>query len=266
MSNVTTKELTPVDVLKKTVLTMKSQFAAALPPHIPVDRFIRVIQTAVSATPALTKCDRNSFLAACMRVAEQGLIPDGKECAIIPYGDKATVVPMVAGILKKVRNSGELQSITSQVVYKNDVFKYWVDGNGEQIIHEPNFFSDRGIIIGVYALAKTKDGGIYIDVLTNSDIDRVKKSSKSSGSGPWVTWPEEMMKKSAIKRLAKRLPSSTDLDQLLGDDDKDEFVNDPQPQSSQQTEPADEPIDVSPEPQPKKSKLETIVEASEVPI
>lgn len=264
MSN-ETKPLQPVDVLKKTLSQMKSQFEMALPKHIDVDRFVRVLQTGISQNPNLVKANRESLLAACMSLAQQGLIPDGKEAALVPFGDKITPMPMVAGLLKKIRNSGELKSITAQVVYKNDKFRYWVDLNGEQIQHEPNFFDDRGPAIGVYALATTKDGGLYVEVMTNADVEKIKKSSRSAGSGPWVTFAEEMMKKSAIRRLAKRLPMSTDIEQTLSSDDERDFIND-EPTVFVPAEQQGDVIDVSPEPQPKKSKLETIVEASEVPI
>lgn len=257
--------IAPVDQLKKTLTQMKGQFEAALPPHIPVDRFVRVLQTGVSQDPGLVKANRESLLAACMVLAQQGLLPDKKEAALVMFGDKVTAMPMVAGILKKVRNSGELKSITAQVVYKNDKFRYWVDLNGEQISHEPNFFEDRGAPIGCYALATTKDGGLYVEVMTMADIEKVKNSSRSKNNGPWVTFPEEMFKKSVIRRLAKRLPMSTDIEQTLSADDEREFVND-EPTAFVPSENQDGVIDVSPEPEPKKSKLEKIVEASEVPI
>lgn len=269
------KELTPVDQLKKTLANMETQFKAALPSHVPHKKFIRVIQTAISQNPALVKADRTSFLSACLSLAEKGLVCNGSEAALVMFGDKVTPMVMLAGLMKLIRNSGELLSITSQLVYKNDKFKYFVDSSGENLEHEPNLFSDRGDLIGVYAIARTKDGGVYIEVMTLADIEKVKKSSRSASNGPWVTWFDQMAKKSVLRRLAKRLPSSTDLDQLLSDDDKAEFVND-QPQaagvmprtSEDNLDQNGEVIDVSPAPetQPKKSKMEKIVEASEVPI
>ena len=267
-----TKQLTPVDSLKKSLTAMRSQFEMALPKHISVDKFVRVLQTAISTNPALVTADRNSLMAACMKASQDGLLPAGREAALVTFNSKdgppkVQYMPMIAGILKKVRNSGELKSITSQLVYKNDKFKYYVDGDGEHIIHEPNLFSDRGHLIGVYALATTKDEGIYIEVLTMTDVEKVKNSSRSKSTGPWAgDFASEMIKKSALRRLSKRLPMSTDLEQALSDDDKDEFVNDQPAQSSPQSEQQDDVIDVSPAPDVKKSKLETIVEASEVPI
>lgn len=89
-------------------------------------------------------------------------------------------MPMIAGLLKLVRNSGELLSITSQLVYEADMFKYYVDEEGEHLKHEPNILAaNRGSMIGAYALAKTKDGGVYIEVMSMEQLNQVKNASRS---------------------------------------------------------------------------------------
>lgn len=224
------KALAPIDALKGTVKQMAPQFQAALPKHITVEKFNRVLLTAITQTPALVDCDRASFFAACLRSAQEGLLPDGKESALVPYGNKITYIPMIAGILKKVRNSGELATITAQIIHKNDAFKYWVDGDGEHLNHEPNLFSDRGEVIGTYAIAKTKDGAFYIEVMTSAQILPIK--NKAPRGGPWSgPYEHEMWKKTVLKRLSKRLPMSTDLEASLHDDEDQqnhEQINQPQ--------------------------------------
>ena len=223
MSNetaVAVKNVTPIQALRTTMEApeMREQIKKALPPHINVDKFIRVAVTAASNEPKLLEANRLSFYNACMKAAADGLVPDGKEAALVIFGPGVTYMPMVAGILKKVRNSGELASITAQIVHKNDKFKYWIDGDGEHIEHEPLMFSDRGDKIGVYALAKTKDGAVYIEVLTVEQVMAIRgiARSKTAWDGPFAT---EFWKKSAIRRLSKRLPMSTDLEQVIERDD-----------------------------------------------
>jgi len=213
------KQLAPVDEIKLTLSKMANQFKAALPPQVSVERFTRVAMTAISQTPSLVKCERNSLYSAFMRCAQSGLLPDGKEAAIVPFGDKATFMPMVAGILKQVRNSGELASITPGIIKEKDQFRYWVDSDGAHLNHEPELFKERGAVIGAYALAKTKDGATYIDVMPMDEIEKIRNVSRSKDSGPWKQWWDEMAKKSVIRRLAKLLPSSTDLESLLREDD-----------------------------------------------
>jgi recombination protein RecT len=235
------KQIAPIDALKKDLQAMQPQFKMALPSHIPVEKFLRVAQTAIQTNPNLVTATRHSLFSACMKLAQQGLLPDGKEAAIVTFKNKqgeniAQDMPMVAGILKKVRNSGELASITSQLVYEKDTFKYWVDADGEHLNHEPNLFGERGKVIGVYALAKTKDGAVYIEVMTADQVKAIKNASRSKDSGPWAgAFEHEMWKKSAIRRLSKRLPMSTDLEVTVTADDN---LYDVQPE---QTEPTPEP-------------------------
>lgn len=219
-----TQALTKTDELKRSVSLMKSQFKAALPKHIPTERFIRTIQTAIGTNPDLVQSSRQSFFAACTKAAQDGLLPDGREAAIVTFnsksGKQASYMPMVAGILKKVRNSGELASLTAQVVYEKDEFKFWVDEQGEHITHTPLMFGERGGPIGCYALAKTKDNGIYIEVMTEEQINAVKNVSRGK-NGPWSgDFFLEMWKKTVIKRLSKRLPMSTDLEFTMKADEE----------------------------------------------
>lgn len=220
-----TRALKPVDEIKANLDKMKPQFAAALPAHIDPSKFLRVVQTAVGTNKEIWQADRTSLYAACTKAAADGLIPDGREAALVVFNTKngkvVQYMPMVGGILKKIRNSGELATITSQVIYKNDVFEFYVDSEGEHFKHVPLFFGDRGEPIGVYALARTKDGAVYIEVMTKEQVMSVKKVSRSSGAGPWAgDFEDEMWRKSVVRRLAKRLPSSSDLDMTLRNDDE----------------------------------------------
>lgn len=48
-----------------------------------------------------------------------------------------------------------------------------------------------------------------------ADIESIRNLSRSGASSPWKNhWPE-MAKKTVVRRICKRLPSSTDLDSVL---------------------------------------------------
>lgn len=228
------KQLTPIEDIRNNLKVMEPQFKAALPPHISVDKFLRVAMTAIQTSPILLQKNRQSLFASCMKASQDGLLPDGKESALVPYKDNVQYIPMVAGILKKIRNSGELSSITSQIVHEKDSFRYWIDSEGEHLEHTPNIFSDRGNPIGVYALAKTKDNSVYIEVMTLDQINKVKKMSKALESGPWSgPFEHEMWKKTAIRRLSKRLPMSTDLETVIRRDDELYEIESPQVETTE---------------------------------
>lgn len=217
-------ELTPIAAFRGTLEKMHSDLQSALPPQIPVDKFIRTTLTAVQMQPDLLGADRKSLLGSTMRAAQDGLLCDGREAALVIFnsrekGKLVQYMPMVGGILKKIRNSGELASISAQVVYDKDHFEYEL-GDDERIVHKPFLGADRGKQIACYAIAKTKDGAIYREVMSVADVEKVRAASRAGKFGPWADWWDEMAKKTVIRRLSKRLPSSADLDSVIKADDE----------------------------------------------
>lgn len=198
-----------------------------LPAHVTADKFMRVVLTAIAGNPDLRDANRASLLTSCVKAATDGLVPDGREAALVIFNTKVgrgyekrvQYMPMVAGILKKVRNSGELESLTCNVVYERDEFDFWVDDAGEHVLHKPLISDERGPFRCVYAIAKTTGGGTYSEVMTPGQVNQVREVSKAKDSGPWVSWYDEMARKTCIRRLAKRLPMSTDLEGTITADD-----------------------------------------------
>jgi recombination protein RecT len=255
----TNKQLAPIDDLKKQIQTMKPQIQAALPKHVDAEKFSRVVMTALSGNADLVKATRQSFFSACLKLASDGLLPDSREAAIVTFKRKdgtieATPMPMIAGILKKVRQSGEIKTMTSNIVYEGDEFIYFVDHDGEHVKHVPKLFGERGKAIGAYALAKTKDDAIYVEVMDVNQIMAVKASSRSAQYGPWSgSFETEMWRKTVMRRLSKRLPMSTDLEETLRrDDDLYEF--------EKPAETTDKPVQIAaPKEKNKPSKLKEIL-------
>lgn len=221
---VTTADQLPQQKLAGELEILKPQLEKVLPAHVSPDKFMRVVMTAIAQSPDLRTADRSSLLTSCVKCATDGLLPDGREAALVIFVSKGVkkvqYMPMVAGILKKVRNSGELLSIGSNVVHEKDTFRYWIDDAGEHITFEPNMKEERGGFLCAYAIAKTKDGGVYVEVMSRSQIEQVKSVSKSGNNGPWGSWYGEMARKTVIRRLSKRLPMSTDLEGVIRRDDE----------------------------------------------
>lgn len=208
--------------------SVRQSLTAALPAHVSLEKFQRVVLTAVQSNYLLMQCDRTSLLKACMEAAADGLLPDGREGAIVPYRDRrrnmvtAQWQPMVWGLVKLVRNSGELRDIGVEIVRTTDKFERWIDENGPHFKHTPSL-DGAGDPVGVYAYARTKDGGFYIEYMTWTEVEKFKALSKAkSEDSPWHTWPDEMAKVRPIKRLCKRLPMSTDAVEAMRRDDERE--------------------------------------------
>lgn len=208
----------PVAVLRADLQNMEGQFKAALPAHIPVERFMRVVMTAIQNNPDLiNKVDRRSLWNAAIKAAQDGLLPDGREGAIVPYNGQAQWMPMVAGIRKKVRNSGEIATWEVQVVHERDAFEFEL-GDEPFIKHKPDLSGNPGAVLAAYSIAVLKSGEKSREVMSIAAIEKVRTRSKSK-SGPWFTDYEEMCRKTVARRHSKVLPMSTDLDDLLRRDD-----------------------------------------------
>lgn len=218
-NQVATKQPNAVAIVRTELERMGDQFRAALPAHIPVERFQRVIMTALQNSPDLIKCERASLWNSAMKAAQDGLLPDGREGAIVPYQGKAQWLPMVAGIRKKVRNSGELSTWDVHAVYEKDHFEFEL-GDAPFIRHKPSLDADKGKLIAVYSVATLKGGEKSRDVMSAADVEKIRAKSRAQ-KGPWSdpTFYPEMAKKTVARRHSKVLPMSSDLDDLIRRDD-----------------------------------------------
>jgi recombination protein RecT len=230
--------LTVVNEVRGALTKMAPEFKAALPPHVPVEKFVRVTLTAVQTNPQLLEADRRTLFAAATKAAQMGLLPDGREGAIVTFKGQAQWMPMTAGIMKLVRNSGEISTWSVQAVYENDEFQFAL-GDDEHITHRPTL-ANRGKLIAVYSIVTMKDGEKSREVMSVEDVEAIRKRSRSSGAGPWVTDFAEMAKKTVVRRHSKRLPLSTDLDGVVHEDD-DLFMPPEAEQPAQAAEASEQP-------------------------
>lgn len=225
-----TKPPSPIADIRAQITGMAGQFQAALPAHISTERFCRVVMTSLQQNPELLECDRRSLWNAAMQAAQDGLLPDGREGAMIVRRDKrlgktAKWLPMVAGIRKKARNSGEIAIWDAHLVHENDEFEFEL-GDNPFIRHKPAL-ANPGKIIGAYSICTLKGGEKTREVMSISEIHEVRDKSDAwrafkSGairSTPWSTDEGEMCRKTVARRHAKVIPMSSDLQDIVYRDD-----------------------------------------------
>src|SRR5262252_3510438 len=111
------KKPTALSIYGTQLDTADERLKALLPSHITLDQFKNVCKTAAARNEALLAADRASLMAAAVSAAHDGLLPDGKEGVFVIYRSKqkdgrylhkVQWQPMVHGILKKIRNSGQV--------------------------------------------------------------------------------------------------------------------------------------------------------------
>jgi recombination protein RecT len=225
------------------------QFKVSLPSHITPEKFQRTVLTAAQANPDILTADRGSLVTACMKAAQDGLLPDGREAALVIFSVNKkteqgwekhkliTFMPMVFGLRKKILQSGEIRDIQTSVVYRQEIeaglFVY-EEGTERMLRHkpllDPEFNPTDDDIAAAYSVATFKDGSFSFEVMRRSEINKIREASQTgatrdkkgqprTSSGPWVDWFSEMARKSVMRRHSKTLPMSGDIidDESYGD-------------------------------------------------
>ncbi len=207
----------------------QAQMAMAMPKTLTPDRLTRVVLSECIKNPELYKCSKPSFFGAVLNAASLGLEPGGAlgHCHLVPYKSKGqTLCQLIIGyrgMIALARRSGEIISLQAYAVHQKDHFD-WGLGLNPYIEHKPTKETDTGPLVYVYAVAKLKGGGVQFEVLSATEINRIRLQSKGGDSkfSPWVTHFEEMAKKSAVRRLFKYLPVSIEVARAIEPEEKTE--------------------------------------------
>lgn len=230
-------ELAPITAFQQGLDKMRGNLATLLPSDVSLDRFVNVVKTAVYHNQDLLKCNRQSLYNACVKAAQDGLVPDGREAALVKFGTDVAYMPMISGLRKKAAKYGF--DLIAQCVFKGDEFSYEL-GDKQEIVHRPPTLGmDRGDLIGCYAIATDLKTGIkYREVLSKADIEKVRNISKSKNSGPWQDWYDEQARKTACRRLFKQLPFYLEEDiQRIIDNENAEYELPPDAKAGQTAAP-----------------------------
>ena len=194
--------------------TFKQQVALSLPHHMTPDRFARVALTAMTRTPKLMDCTRESLLRCLMDCSSLGLEPDGRHAHLIPYKDACTLIVDWKGLVALARRSGDVAIFRAELVKERDSFAW----ENSIVTHGIDWRNDRGATQAVYSYVKFKDGSEDWEVMTLAEVEAIRKRSRSGNAGPWVTDFDEMAKKTAIRRHSKRLTLSPEFADALEKD------------------------------------------------
>jgi recombination protein RecT len=146
----------------------------------------------------------DSLCLALITAAQLGLEPSGPmgEAHLITRGGIVNLEPGYRGIIKLMTESESIVRVRSHVVYKNDECVINL-GERSSVVHRP-CLTERGDAIGVYAIATMSDGECEIEFMSWAEVDKVKALAVNSPA--WKKWPEQMARKTVIKRMANQMP------------------------------------------------------------
>jgi recombination protein RecT len=200
--------------LKRALTLYQGRFAELLPKHVTPERVVTLALIAATKTPELYRCSKESIVLSIMRIASWGL-EIGTTAHLVPFKDSksgqflCTPIPDYRGVcemlLRPHHGQRHVRDIFARCVYEGEHFRVRF-GSDESIEHEPTFGAPTRKVTHVYAIAKLPHNRWTFEVLSREEVEAIRQRSRSKDSPAWKDhWPE-MAKKTAIKRLSKRLP------------------------------------------------------------
>ena len=214
------------------VAQYSQDFRAVLPSHIKPEQWVRLAQGALKkgrkvvdprSKKQVTELELaavnnpGTFLAHLLDAARLGLEPGTEQYYLTPRKVKGQLeilgIVGYQGLIELMYRAGAISSVVAECVYANDTFSFR-PGQDDIPLHEIDWdAADRGELRLVYAFARMKDGATSkVIVLNRAAITTIKKSSQGTDSdySPWKTNEPAMWLKSAVRQLAKWVPTSAE--------------------------------------------------------
>lgn len=167
--------------------------------------------------------NRQSVINAVTNVAAIGisLNPAKRQAYLVPRDGKICLDISYMGLLDLAIQSGSIMWGQAELVYEQDRFE--LQGFDRPPVHNRNpFAKERGVIVGVYVVVKTRDGDYLTTCMNIDEVYDIRDRSSAwkawiakQKKCPWVTDEGEMVKKTVIKRAYKMWPKTDRLDNAV---------------------------------------------------
>jgi recombination protein RecT len=215
VTTVAKRDLLPADQVRQS----RGWFTTIVPSHVDVGAFVALALAELRRNPKLDAAARRnpqSFMSALSECARLGLVP-GDTFHLVPFEDRRNKTVEITGItdytgeIELIYRAGAVASVKAEIVYAKDQFHFTTDMDRPE--HAPNWFGDRGDLIGAYAYAVMKDGATSkVVIYSKAEIDRVRELSRAPkrDDSPWERWYDRMALKTVIHRLQHFVPTSSE--------------------------------------------------------
>ena len=200
---------------------IKSAGSVVAMDRVRAKRYLDLLSSYCQKQPLLLSCTPAS-LWQCMKTAaafglEPGLLG---MLYIVPFKNHGTYEAQVIlgyrGLIELTRRSKAVKCVEAFLVYEADLRapgKFEVIlGLNPDIVHVPNWRASHSgqKPIGAYCVSTMADGNKTFTFMTDEEIEAIRSRSRAKDSGPWVTDPGEMYRKSVTRRHCKYLPVSVE--------------------------------------------------------
>jgi len=184
------------------------------------NRLLAIAFNHIAYDPALLDCTVSSIVGGVFEAVKLGITIGGpmQESWLIPFkakgssGKVATLIVGYQGYRNIIDRGRAVIDLHPRAVHVDDEFDYWY-GDNPRIQHRPKMPMPEveADLKAVYAVANLRGGGRQFEVLLKAEVDSHRKRSRAGQSGPWVTDYVPMALKTAVRKLAKYVPKSSEL-------------------------------------------------------
>lgn len=173
---------------------------------------------------ALEACkDNNSIQTALFKMSVKGLDATKKQCYLILRGNQLCMEESYFGVCLQARRVSKNYEPIANVIYKGDTFRFEVNpetGRKRIVEHTQTLESiDSGEIVGAYAIVTNDKGESDIEIMSMGQIRKSWAKSSSTQQLVHKEFPDQMAKRTVIKRAAKLLINSSLGDNIIPDDE-----------------------------------------------
>lgn len=212
-----------IATITQDIYAQRDAFAAVLSePGLSFEREAGFALQTIQSNDFMTKIamgNRQSVVNAVTNIAAIGisLNPAKKQAYLVPRDGKVCLDISYMGLMDLAMSTGAIRWAQAEIVCAQDSFA--LNGFDKPPHHSYNpFAKERGDIVGVYVVVKTRDGDYLTTCMSRDDIDSImnrSQSVKSGKSSPWKTDYGEMAKKTVVKRAYKYWPKTERLEQAV---------------------------------------------------
>lgn len=188
------------------IMDKLDNISEALPKDFNKARFVQNAISLLNDKPDLAKFGQQKIMAGLMRGAMLGLDFFNREAYLIGYGSDLQYQTSYIGSQKLIKKYAihKVKNIYAELVREDDVFETGIEANKRYVTFKPKAFNNKPII-GTFAVVEYEDGDIAVETMNMEEVEAIRKKSKMGNAGAWKDFYGEMVKKSVIRRLCKKI-------------------------------------------------------------
>jgi len=185
---------------------LASQGQLIFPKGYALGNQLKLMYTAISQNGSLQKATPISVGESLAYAAIQGLEVDKNQVYFIVYDKKMQMFRSYFGDIAVAKRSGLVKEVQARVIYKGDTYEIETNDEGKEYVtgHNSPLKNRDNDIEGAYAWAVLPDGRREYVIMTWKEIQKNWSKSKAGG-GTQKDFPQEMSKRTVIRRLIKMI-------------------------------------------------------------